>query len=125
MARGGSIVGPSGHQPILHVTRLAIGEGKREHGLLEREAGVADTGRHVGLAWGHQGLGLEHGGQHLDAVNGHPQLLLLGTGHGLTWGAGGARGGRRRDKRGVCCGHDHRVVRLTREGRGVGGGWGH
>ena len=86
-------MGPSGHQPILHVTRLAIREGKREHGLLEREAGVADTGRHVGLAWGHQGLGLEHGGQHLDTVNGHPQLLLLGTGHGPDLG-------RRRGRRG-------------------------
>ena len=97
MTRGGSIGGPS-HQPSLHVTRLAIRQGKREHGLLEREAGVADTGRHVGLG-GHQGLGLEHGGQHLDTVNGHAKLLLLlGTGHGLTRGAGGTGGGRRRDK---------------------------
>ena len=123
MSRGGAI--RRSHQPGLHVTGLGVGEGKREHGLLEREAGVADTRRHVGLG-GHQGLGLEHGGQHLDTVNGHAELLLT-TGHGLARGTSGSRhcGGRRRDKRRVGCGHDHRVVRLTREGWGVGGRWGH
>ena len=73
------------NQPSLELTGLGIWERKGEHGLLQREAGVADTGRHVGLG-GHQGLRLEHWGQHLDTVNGHPELGLLTRGR-----AGGAR----------------------------------
>ena len=73
------------NQSSLELTRLGIRESEGEHGLLHREAGVADTGRHVGLG-GHQGLRLEHWGQHLDTVNGHAHL-------GLTRRrAGGARG---------------------------------
>lgn len=74
------------NQSSLELTRLGIRESEGEHGLLHREAGVADTGRHVGLAWGHQGLGLEHGGQHLDTVNGHAHL-------GLTRRRAGGAGG--------------------------------
>ena len=117
--RGGAM-GRS-NQPSLELTGLGIWEREGEHGLLQREAGVADTGRHVGLG-GHQGLRLEHWGQHLDTVNGHAELGLLTMGR-----AGGARdwGRRRRDIGGVGCGHDHRGVRLTRQGGRVGRRWGH
>ena len=46
VAGGGAV--PS--QTSLDVTSLAVGDGETgEHGLLEREACVPDTGRHIGL----------------------------------------------------------------------------
>ena len=59
----------------LHASlHLVLVREEGEHGLLEREAGVADTRRHEWLRRHQRWLGREHGRQHLDTVNGHGNL---------------------------------------------------
>ena len=55
--------------------RSLVRHGQGEHGLLAQGGvtGVPHTWGHEGLR-GHQGLGLEHGRQHLDTVNSHGDL---------------------------------------------------
>ena len=100
----------------LHASlHLVLVREEGEHGLLEREAGVADTRRHEWLRRHQCWLGREHGRQHLDTVNGHGHLSCL-----LSWSLTPNIGRRRRHECGVRGWHYHGVVWLTRQGWRVG-----